>query len=76
MHIEFKLPRSAGGVNTLYTSSTLHRELNRWCKLYGYEYSVEITETRVQVEFTDRSAYTLFLLGAAQHFTAKWHYEK
>ena len=74
MHIEFKLPKSAGGVNVFYPCCTLNRELERWCSLYGYSYTVHRTEHCVEVRFVDERAYTVFLLGAPAYFTVRWCY--
>ena len=76
MHIEFKLPKSAGGVNLFYPCCTLNRELERWCSLYGIAYTVHLTDSVLEVRFVDERAYTLFLLGAAAHFTVRWHYSE
>lgn len=76
MHIEFKLPKGAGGVNALYPTCTLNRELERWCSLYGYAYTVHKTEYCLEVRFVDHRAYTVFLLGAPVHFSVRWTYSE
>ena len=76
MHLEFRLPKGAGGVNALYPNCTLNRELERWCSLYGYAYTVHKTEYCLEVRFVDERAYTLFILGAPAHFTVRWIYSE
>lgn len=63
MHLEFRLPSGAGGQSALYSCSTLHRELDRWHSLYGFEYTTTVTYYKLTVEFKDEQAYTWFALS-------------
>lgn len=62
MHIEFRLPSGAGGQAAHYSCTVLNSELQRWSDFYGFEYTTRITYYRLNVEFADDRAYTVFAL--------------
>lgn len=63
MHIEFKLPTGAGGQAAIYGCSVLNRELEVWCKFYGFTYMKTVSHYKILIEFTDPRAYTVFALS-------------
>jgi len=63
MHIEFKLPTGAGGQAAHYSCTVLNQTLAQWSDLYGVTYTTKITYYKLNVEFGDEQAYTLFALS-------------